>query len=166
MLIELFDGGLELNGELHQESKQEGDGEKRWRVGNWTGRTGRTEGTEWRGVTRRDFSSRGDGPEESLVRRGKRADARKSAYVCEEGSLELSCGAGKHIDVLRANFGRFSITLCNPSGFLDWSVNCASGNSLSVLTERFVVHPVCCALPIKPLHGRRNQDKIELNFFK
>lgn len=65
-------------------------------------------------------------------------DIRKSAYVCEDGALELSCNAGKHIDVLRANFGRFSIALCNPSGFLDWSVNCASGNSLPVLTERFV----------------------------
>ncbi len=65
-------------------------------------------------------------------------DIRKSAFVCQDGTLRLSCTAGKHIDVLRANFGRFSITLCNPSGTLDWSVNCASGNSLSVLTQRFV----------------------------
>lgn len=64
---------------------------------------------------------------------------RETAYVCEDGQLELSCQHGKHIDVLRANFGRFSITLCNPSGFLDWSVNCASGNSiLPILTKRFV----------------------------
>lgn len=65
-------------------------------------------------------------------------DIRKSAFVCQDGTLRLSCTAGKHIDVLRANFGRFSITLCNPSGTLDWSVNCASGNSLSVLTQRSV----------------------------
>ena len=66
-------------------------------------------------------------------------DIRKSAYVCEDGTLHLSCAdSGKHIDVLRANFGRFSITLCNPSGFLDWSVNCASGNSLPVLIQRYV----------------------------
>lgn len=69
---------------------------------------------------------------------GAGPDIRQSAYVCEDGDLELSCTEGKHIDVLRANFGRFSITLCNPSGFLDWSVNCASGNSLPVLTERYV----------------------------
>lgn len=66
-------------------------------------------------------------------------DIRKSAFVCQDGTLRLSCTAGKHIDVLRANFGRFSITLCNPSGTLDWSVNCASGNSLSVLTQRSVL---------------------------
>lgn len=74
-------------------------------------------------------------------------DIRKSAYVCEDGSLVLSCTAGKHIDVLRANFGRFSITLCNPSGFLDWSVNCASGNSLPVLSQRFVSY-ICLSLSL------------------
>nr|XP_027196506.1 latrophilin Cirl-like [Dermatophagoides pteronyssinus] len=62
---------------------------------------------------------------------------RQSAYVCEDDQLELSCLNDKHLDILRANFGRFSITVCNPSGFLDWSVNCASGNSiLPILTER------------------------------
>lgn len=63
---------------------------------------------------------------------------RKSAYVCEDGLLRLACSDGRRIQLLRANFGRFSITLCNPSGFLDWSVNCASGNSRAVLHERLV----------------------------
>ena len=76
------------------------------------------------------------------ARRGTQLESdirrRESAYVCEDDTLRLSCTAGKHIDVLRANFGRFSITRCNPSGFLDLSVNCAGSNSLPVLTQRFV----------------------------
>ena len=79
----------------------------------------------------------------SRDRRSSRDKHQKTAYICENGTLELSCeessesSAGQQrIDVLRANFGRFSITLCNPSGQLDWSVNCASSNSLAVLIDR------------------------------
>ncbi|KAH9404640.1 hypothetical protein TYRP_000466 [Tyrophagus putrescentiae] len=96
-------------------------------------------------VAGRDFVGSVDGHVSPPSVRGRRSppptgkggsgDIRKSAFVCQDGTLRLSCTAGKHIDVLRANFGRFSITLCNPSGTLDWSVNCASGNSLSVLTQ-------------------------------
>lgn len=104
--------------------------------------------TEDGNVAGRDFVGSVDGHVSPPSVRGRRSppptgkggsgDIRKSAFVCQDGTLRLSCTAGKHIDVLRANFGRFSITLCNPSGTLDWSVNCASGNSLSVLTQRFV----------------------------
>lgn len=82
--------------------------------------------------------SLGDMIDETNTSGTAKESVRKSAYVCEDGLLRLACSDGRRIQLLRANFGRFSITLCNPSGFLDWSVNCASGNSRAVLHERLV----------------------------
>ena len=103
-------------------------------------------------ATGRDFAGPVAKHVHPVVGRARRAapsnegDIRKSAYVCEDGTLRLSCTSGKHIDVLRANFGRFSITRCNLEGRLDLSVNCAGSNSLPVLTQRFVSLLSCASL--------------------
>ncbi|XP_022245502.1 latrophilin Cirl-like isoform X2 [Limulus polyphemus] len=49
-----------------------------------------------------------------------------TAYACEGTQLNISCETGRQIHLIRANYGRFSITICNEQGSLDWSVNCAS----------------------------------------
>ena len=40
------------------------------------------------------------------------------------------------IRVTRANYGRFSIALCNEEGRTDWSVNCYEPKTKGVITER------------------------------
>lgn len=56
-----------------------------------------------------------------------------TAYACEEKTLTIGCEPGFVINLIRANYGRFSITICNDQGNVDWSVNCMSAKSLRVL---------------------------------
>ncbi|OTF71462.1 hypothetical protein BLA29_012373, partial [Euroglyphus maynei] len=57
-------------------------------------------------------------------------------YACEGNSLEIQCEEGTHINLIRANFGRFSISVCNEQGNVDWSVNCMAHRSFRVIQER------------------------------
>ncbi|XP_029040397.2 latrophilin Cirl-like isoform X6 [Osmia bicornis bicornis] len=58
-----------------------------------------------------------------------------TAYACEGKTLRLECGEGKLIHLIRANYGRFSITICNEHGNTEWSVNCMSPKSFRVLNS-------------------------------
>ena len=40
------------------------------------------------------------------------------------------------IRVMRANYGRFSVAICNDKGVTDWSVNCMAPRSLRILQDR------------------------------
>jgi hypothetical protein len=67
------------------------------------------------------------------------------AYACENEMLKINCtnmglersGSGKRnlisLEIIRANFGRFSISICNNEGRSDISVNCQSHSSLEVM---------------------------------
>ncbi|XP_014209550.1 latrophilin Cirl isoform X2 [Copidosoma floridanum] len=59
-----------------------------------------------------------------------------TAYACEGKWLKLECKKGELISLIRANYGRFSITICNDHGNTDWSVNCMSSSSYRVLYKR------------------------------
>lgn len=60
----------------------------------------------------------------------------ETAYACEEKTLTIGCDPGYVINLIRANYGRFSITICNDQGNVDWSVNCMSVTSLRVLYSK------------------------------
>ncbi|XP_064215503.1 latrophilin Cirl isoform X3 [Tribolium castaneum] len=60
----------------------------------------------------------------------------ETAYACEGKTLKIECKEGELIKLIRANYGRFSITICNDHGNTDWSVNCMSPKSLRVLHGR------------------------------
>ncbi|XP_048264306.1 latrophilin Cirl-like isoform X2 [Bombus affinis] len=62
-------------------------------------------------------------------------DRYDTAYACEGKTLWIECGEGKLIHLIRANYGRFSITICNEHGNTDWSVNCMSPKSFRVLNS-------------------------------
>ncbi|CAG0888741.1 unnamed protein product [Darwinula stevensoni] len=66
---------------------------------------------------------------------GERPEYR-TAYACEGSTLSLECEAGHVIHLIRANYGRFSIAVCNDHGNTDWSVSCTSPRSLNILNER------------------------------
>lgn len=63
--------------------------------------------------------------------RGKR-----TLYACEERQLAIECQLGESIQLIRANYGRFSIQICNEHGQLDWKVNCTSPDSFGIITRR------------------------------
>lgn len=60
----------------------------------------------------------------------------RTNYACDGTPLRLLCGEDEVIRITRANYGRFSIALCNDEGRTDWSVNCFASKSFGVLSER------------------------------
>jgi len=60
----------------------------------------------------------------------------KTSYACQGSTLSLSCPVDHVIKVMRANYGRFSVAICNEEGITDWSVNCMAPRSLRILQDR------------------------------
>ena len=60
----------------------------------------------------------------------------KTAYKCEDDELDISCDADATIQVIRANYGRFSIAICNRHGMTDWSVNCMAPRTTRILQSQ------------------------------
>ncbi len=62
----------------------------------------------------------------------------QTVYACQDESLQISCHPQPDsvIKVVRANYGRFSIAICNEDGRADFSVNCHSANALKILQRR------------------------------
>ena len=65
-----------------------------------------------------------------------RVDGRLTAYACEDSRLNISCGTDLYLDIIRANYGRFSITICNDHGNTDWKVDCQAGRTLRAMQAR------------------------------
>lgn len=66
------------------------------------------------------------------------------AYACEGSTLYLSCKQGEIIRVLRANYGRFILKMCNQHGTTSgWNLQCASHTSQRIVAERCDGRPRC-----------------------
>ena len=50
--------------------------------------------------------------------------------------MDLSCQEGKLIHLLRANYGRFSLSICNEHGHSNYSVQCASFRAFLFMETR------------------------------
>lgn len=61
----------------------------------------------------------------------------RTAYACEGSQLHIACDDGHLVQLIRANYGRFSISICNEHGTLDWSVDCMSHRSFRVMQQRY-----------------------------
>ena len=69
----------------------------------------------------------------------------RMAYACQDEMLTINCtneelerkeqGSYISLEIIRANFGRFSISICNKKGRADISVNCHSFSSLDVMKK-------------------------------
>lgn len=66
----------------------------------------------------------------------KPAKGKRTLYACEEKQLQIECQLGESIQLIRANYGRFSIQICNEHGQLDWKVNCMSPSSFQIIANR------------------------------
>ena len=61
---------------------------------------------------------------------------RRTKYGGEGSLLELECEEGAVINLVRANYGRFSISICNGEGNTAWSVNCMEPRTLRIINTR------------------------------
>ncbi|XP_055690402.1 latrophilin Cirl isoform X2 [Lutzomyia longipalpis] len=77
----------------------------------------------------------------------------ETAYACEGKTLTIECDPGNVINLIRANYGRFSITICNDHGNVEWSVNCMSPKSLRVLHAKCALKHKCSVLASTSLFG-------------
>ncbi|XP_077288150.1 latrophilin Cirl-like [Arctopsyche grandis] len=77
----------------------------------------------------------------------------ETAYACEGKTLKIECKDGEVIQLIRANYGRFSITICNDHGNTEWSVNCMSNKSLRVLHTRCTQSQNCSILASTNVFG-------------
>ncbi|XP_058823552.1 latrophilin Cirl [Topomyia yanbarensis] len=77
----------------------------------------------------------------------------ETAYACEGKTLMIECENGDLISLIRANYGRFSITICNDHGNVDWSVNCMSPKSLRVLHSKCAQKQNCSVLASTNMFG-------------
>ena len=63
-------------------------------------------------------------------------DPYETAYACEDSGLNITCAHNGRLNIIRANYGRFSIAICNVHGNTEWSVNCMSPRTLRVIRAR------------------------------
>ena len=80
----------------------------------------------------------------------------KTAFACQGTRLHLKClNQSEVIKVTRANYGRFSIAVCNDKSMTTWSVNCFSSKAKEVFANKSVPQKiyllsfflkVCCFL--------------------
>ena len=89
------------------------------------------------------LSSPGLGDSSSLLRGvpasgvGPDGTVYQTAYACQGDQLSISCPKEDEvIQVVRANYGRFSVAICNEEGRTDFSVNCLAANSMAVMQQR------------------------------
>lgn len=59
----------------------------------------------------------------------------KTVYACEDRMLHIECEYGTRINLIRANYGRFSITQCNEQGQLDLSTDCVSPTTVRIMRK-------------------------------
>jgi hypothetical protein len=74
--------------------------------------------------------------DESLFIAAHASPERRTKYGCEGTTLHIECEEGTVINLVRANYGRFSISICNDVGNTDWSVNCMEPRTLRVINAR------------------------------
>lgn len=74
--------------------------------------------------------------DDSLQQQTRQNRGKRTLYACEERQLEIECQLGESIQLIRANYGRFSIQICNEHGQLDWKVNCMSSDSYDIIARR------------------------------
>ena len=79
----------------------------------------------------------------------------KTMYACEDRQLTMDCDYGSKINLIRANFGRFSITQCNEQGQLDLSTDCMSPITFRIMQERCQDRQKCSVNATSMIFGDR-----------
>ena len=59
----------------------------------------------------------------------------ETALGCDNTTLNIFCSRDQLIKVVRANYGRFSITVCNPAADLNLRTDCDSKESSTYIVK-------------------------------
>ena len=62
----------------------------------------------------------------SLQRMASEPSDIQTLIGCENTTVSLSCPVGSYVSIIRANYGRFSISVCNHQARQDIDTNCSS----------------------------------------
>ncbi len=62
--------------------------------------------------------------------------SRRTKYACEGSTLRLACDEGAAIDLVRANYGRLSLGICNEFERSNFSVNCLQPRTMRIVKSR------------------------------
>ncbi|OZC11773.1 hypothetical protein X798_00953 [Onchocerca flexuosa] len=65
------------------------------------------------------------------------SDAPIQKIFCEGEEAILECPVGRYIAIQLANYGRFTLGLCNPSHRTDLSTTCQNDRTLAIMKLRF-----------------------------
>lgn len=77
----------------------------------------------------------------------------KTNWACEGNTLKLECEEGQLIHLVRANYGRFSLSICNDGGQTDLSVNCMSYKSFLIMQDRCSQNSNCSVVVTSKMFG-------------
>ena len=74
----------------------------------------------------------------------------KTMFGCAGDSVVLSCrGKTGAISIVRANYGRFSVSVCNPMARGDLDTSCSSEEATSILLTRRCQGRLECSVEVK-----------------
>ena len=60
----------------------------------------------------------------------------RTGYACEGSTLKIECAPGLVIRIMRANYGRFSMAICNDGRQSElWNLECMSTRSLGIVSD-------------------------------
>lgn len=59
-----------------------------------------------------------------------------SKLICEGENLPLHCTKGKVIQIVRAYYGRYSVTKCNDNHNTDITIKCAADNACEIIKDK------------------------------
>lgn len=77
----------------------------------------------------------------------------RTMYACEDRQLTIDCDYGMKINLIRANYGRFSITQCNEQGQLDLSTDCMSPITFRIMRDRCADKQKCSVNATSSIFG-------------
>jgi latrophilin 1 len=72
----------------------------------------------------------------SITARSVSPTARRTKYGCEGTTLSIDCDEGSAINLVRANYGRFSLSICNEYERSNFSINCLEPRSMRIVKNR------------------------------
>ena len=75
-----------------------------------------------------------------------------TVYGCEGATVSLACQGSRVLRVVRANYGRFSISVCNPLALSTLDTGCSSEEATSVLLARRCQGRPSCQVQVSQEH--------------
>lgn len=91
---------------------------------------------------------------EQIMYGAQKVNAHNTSYACEGAAMNITCPDQHLIRVLRANFGRFSLSLCSSDDMEPWTdTQCSNPQSTSIVKERCSRRQACFLWATEDMFG-------------